>query len=169
MTSAGQSVRAFIRSVLRPEAPIVEEWPPLDVMDLLASQSFESLRSGNLERSPLKLAPDEEKFLQKIAQIILRRLGDPDFDTRTAAREAHLSRMHLNRKLQAMTGCSTHDFVLALRFRRARELLREESPSVSDVAHAVGFRSPSHFSKAFRKHFGLSPSDFIRDEASKEA
>jgi AraC-like DNA-binding protein len=102
-------------------------------------------------------------------EIVLRNLGDPDSDTRIATKEAGLSRMHLNRKLRAITGCSTRSFICALRFRKARELLRQNSPRISTVAHAVGFRSPSYFAKAFRKHFGLSPSEFDKDEASKEA
>jgi transcriptional regulator GlxA family with amidase domain len=147
----------------------MEPGPPFDIADFLASQSFQAFTSESRQPGRKKLTRHEEKFLQKMIEVVLRHLRDPDFDTRVATKEAGLSRMHLNRKLRAIAGCSTHEFILALRFRRARELLREDSPSISDVAHAVGFRSPSHFAKAFRKHFGLSPSEFIKDEASKEA
>jgi transcriptional regulator GlxA family with amidase domain len=115
-------------------------------------------------RSSGKLTPQEEQFLQRMTRIVMRHVSDPDFDTRVATKEAGLSRMHVNRRLRATTGCSTHNFICALRFRRARELLRESSLSVCDVARAVGFRSASHFAKVFRKRFGLSPSEFVKEE-----
>jgi len=167
MSSAGHSVRGFIRFFLHPEAPIARLEPPFDIMDFLASPSFQPFRSKGWQRSQQRLTRQEDKFLQKMIGIVLRHLGDPDFDTRVATKEAGLSRMHLNRKLQAIAGCSTRNFICALRFRKARELLRQNAPNISTVAHSVGFRSPSHFAKAFRKRFDLSPSEFTKEETSK--
>ena len=167
MSSATHSVRGFIRFLLHPEAPIAEPGPPFDIVDFLASPSFQPFQSKDRQRGKQSLTRYEERFLQKMTEIVLRHLGDPDFDTSDATKEVGLSRMHLNRKLQALTGCSTRNFICALRFKKARELLRQNSPNISAVAHAVGFKSPSHFAKAFRRHFGLSPSEFMKDEASK--
>jgi AraC-like DNA-binding protein len=168
MSSASHSVRGFIRFFLHPEAPIVELGPPFDIVDFLASPTFQPFQSKGQFRSRQRLTRREEKLLQKMTEVVLRHLSDPDFDTSAATREVGLSRMHLNRKLQAITGCSTRNFICALRFRKARVLLRQNSPRISNVAHAVGFRSPSHFSKAFRKHFGRSPTEFIKDETYKD-
>jgi len=164
MSSTSQSIRAFIRFFLRSEQPVTAPGPPFNIKEALANSSFQPFRSGNPERSPGKLMPQEERFLEQMTEIVLRHLSDPEFDTRIATKEAGLSRMHVNRRLRATTGCSTHNFICALRFRRARELLRQRSLPVSDVARAVGFRSPSHFAKAFRKRFGLSPTEFVNEE-----
>jgi transcriptional regulator GlxA family with amidase domain len=164
MSTTNRSIRAFIRFFLRREQSITAPGTPFNITDALANSSFQPFRSGNPMRSSGKLTPQEEQFLQRMTRIVMRHVSDPDFDTRVATKEAGLSRMHVNRRLRATTGCSTHNFICALRFRRARELLRESSLSVCDVARAVGFRSASHFAKVFRKRFGLSPSEFVKEE-----
>jgi AraC-like DNA-binding protein len=79
--------------------------------------------------------------LRAIEEIVFAHLDDPHFDTRCAASVTGLSRMHLNRKRSAM-------------------LLRHKSERISNVARRVGFRSLSHFSKAFRTKYGVTPSQF---------
>jgi AraC-like DNA-binding protein len=72
-----------------------------------------------------------------------------------------MSRRHLNRKIQAMTNLSTSDFIRTLRLQKAARLLKSASGTVSEIAFKVGFNNLSYFSKAFRRHFGKLPSDFM--------
>jgi len=44
----------------------------------------------------------------------------------------------------------------------AKRLLRKTKQSVVEVAHDVGYASPSHFTQLFRQETGLSPSDYLR-------
>jgi AraC-like DNA-binding protein len=115
-------------------------------------------------RDPEILSGMDRDFLDLMMGVVSRHLSDADFDTITAAREMRLSRMHLNRKLRMLTGYSTREFILSVRFSRAREMLLMRFPDISEIARFVGFRSSSRFSKSFRKHFGQTPADFLRDE-----
>lgn len=101
----------------------------------------------------------DERFLKKAIEIVEQHLSDATYDTATFAYALCMSRMSLNRKLQALTGHSTHDFIRALRLHRAAQLLQQRSNNVSEVAYEVGFSSVSHFTKAFREEFGKLPSD----------
>ena len=65
-----------------------------------------------------------------------------------------LSRMHLHRKLKALTDQSAAEFVRALRLRRAAQLLAGHAGKVADVAYATGFGNLSHFARCFREEFG---------------
>ena len=56
----------------------------------------------------------------------------------------------------------------AVRLRNAAELLAHQPLTVTDVARLVGYRQPSHFVKAFRRRFGITPGAF-RDAARREA
>jgi transcriptional regulator GlxA family with amidase domain len=56
----------------------------------------------------------------------------------------------------------------AVRLRNAAELLAHQPLTVTDVARLVGYRQPSHFVKAFRRRFGMTPGAF-RDAARREA
>jgi transcriptional regulator GlxA family with amidase domain len=67
--------------------------------------------------------------------------------------------MHLNRKLQALTGQSTHEFIRTMRLEAARDLLPMPL-SVEFIAEAVGFKSSSRFAKVFKERFGARPSRY---------
>ena len=99
----------------------------------------------------------DSAFITRTMGIIARHLSDPSFSTAALSAELGYSRMHVNRRLRSITGCSTRVFIRHLRLRRARELLNETGGSVASIARLVGFRSPSHFSKAFRATWGVSP------------
>jgi AraC-like DNA-binding protein len=103
---------------------------------------------------------NDQDFL--IAQVVRTHLGDETFDTAQAAFEMSMSRMHLHRKLRALTGSTTRQFITSRRLEEARTLLGRPSLKVSDVAGRVGFRSASYFARAFARAFGVYPSEFAR-------
>lgn len=73
------------------------------------------------------------------------------------ASTAGISTRQLDRLFRAHLGTSTERFYLHLRLERAHELLRQTCLSASEIAVATGFGSASHFSRTYRKHFGVSP------------
>jgi transcriptional regulator GlxA family with amidase domain len=75
----------------------------------------------------------------------------------TIARRVGVSLRQLERFFQSQLGVGMHRHYLALRLGRARQLLRESTISILDIAIATGFTSASQFSRAFRKAFGTSP------------
>lgn len=68
-----------------------------------------------------------------------------------------LSLRQLERSFGSQTGRGLHEYYLTLRLGRSRQLLRETSFSVLEIGLATGFRSASHFSRAFRRACGFSP------------
>jgi transcriptional regulator GlxA family with amidase domain len=70
---------------------------------------------------------------------------------------AGVSLRQLERSFQNDLGRGMHEHYLALRLGRSRQLLRETSLSVLEVALAAGFASASQFSRAFRRNFGFTP------------
>ena len=67
---------------------------------------------------------------------------------------------YLNRLMVAYTGLSLHKYLTRTRIDRAIDLLSTTTMSVGEVGTEVGFPDPSHFSKAFEKTTGYSPSAF---------
>ena len=106
------------------------------------------------------LSSIDELFLKRVVGTIEKHLSEPGYETATLAYEVCMSRMNLNRKLHALTGHSTHDFIRTLRLYRAAQLLRQHTDNISQIAYGVGFSSVSHFAKAFHEQFGKAPSDF---------
>ncbi|SJL83810.1 GlxA family transcriptional regulator [Vibrio palustris] len=68
-----------------------------------------------------------------------------------------LSRRQLERLFQKYLHCSPSKYYLKLRLYRARQLLRQTSMSIIEIATACGFVSSPHFSKCYRIHIGISP------------
>ena len=109
------------------------------------------------------IPPREGEFLKRMQTIAEQHLADPCFTTADAAACLAMSRMHLNRKLRTITGKSTHQFIQAMRLESARTALLAQQLPVKVIALRVGFRSTSHFTKAFRVKFGVSPLQYRKN------
>jgi LacI family transcriptional regulator len=75
-------------------------------------------------------------------------------------REVNVSRSWLERKFQLDVGRSPGQEIRRQRLERARELLRSTSMPLAAIADACGFDYLSHFSTAFRRHYGQTPSQY---------
>jgi len=73
------------------------------------------------------------------------------------ARKSGLSRRQIERLFQRHVNCVPKRYYLELRLKRARELLVQTSMPVMAISTACGFKSPPHFSKCYRSHFGRPP------------
>jgi AraC-like DNA-binding protein len=73
------------------------------------------------------------------------------------ARAACLSPFHFHRSFRAFFDETPHQFVIRLRLDRAADRLRRTNARVTEIALAVGFESPAHFSRAFKTRFSCSP------------
>jgi len=106
----------------------------------------------------------DEQFLKRLMDVFENHVTDSDFNTEDFAREVGMSRSNLYLKVQALTNQSVNEFIRSLRLKRAAQLLRKNTGSVSEIAYEVGFNSVSHFSKVFSKQFGTSPGKFTKPD-----
>ncbi len=100
--------------------------------------------------------------MQRVAARIETELDGPLSLTALAA-TAHLSPHHFARLFRALTGDSVMGYVRARRLARAVELLACDKSSILDVALACGFGSNEALTRAFRRHFGLTPGAYRRN------
>jgi AraC-like DNA-binding protein len=75
-----------------------------------------------------------------------------------AAAQAHLSPNYFSERFRQFTGVSFQAYLQNRRLRFARSLLASTDLAVTEVCHAAGFNSPSHFGRAYRRRFGEAPS-----------
>jgi AraC-like DNA-binding protein len=78
------------------------------------------------------------------------------------ARSVHTSPYHLCRLFRRETGIAVHQYQNRLRLRAAVDRMRDSRLELTPLALDVGYFDLSHFSNAFRREFGVSPSDFRR-------
>jgi ligand-binding sensor domain-containing protein/signal transduction histidine kinase/DNA-binding response OmpR family regulator len=112
---------------------------------------------GTLAEDPLN-----KVFLEKLVQLIENRLSDSTLNAQILCEEMGMSRSALYQKLKMLTGESVNDFIKVVRLRRSLKLLKKRHLNISEIAYETGFNTPSYFTVSFRKHFGFSPSEFLK-------
>lgn len=105
----------------------------------------------------------DEEFISRMKRIIVDNIQNESFSVDELARHMSMSRSALFAKIKGMSGMSPLDYIKIERLKRAAELLIEEKYSLSDIAFMVGYSTPSYFSKAFQKQFGVLPKDFKKE------
>lgn len=98
-------------------------------------------------------------------RVVLARLHD-DLGMAPTQQElaslAGLSPYHFARSFRATTGLAPHQYLLAARLQRAKELLRQPGLTMAEIAAQVGFADQSHFAHAFKRALGMTPSAYRR-------
>jgi AraC-like DNA-binding protein len=103
----------------------------------------------------------DEIFLGNVKTIVEDFLDDETFGVENLSRAVGMSRSQLHRKLKAMTNQSPNQIIRTMRLVRAKELLEKKAGNASEIAFMVGFNSLAYFSKCYKDHFGVSPSEVI--------
>ena len=107
---------------------------------------------------------NDELLMERIMKSVNKNLGNSNFNVDMLMQDVGISRAQLHRKMKEMTGLSTSEFIRNIRLEQAARLLREQKINITQVAYTVGFSNLAHFSTIFRKHFGVSPSEYIEHE-----
>ncbi len=115
---------------------------------------------ATLHAAPVAVASADAVFLERVREAVEAHLGEATFGVEALADAVAMSRVHLFRRLRELCGEPPSALLLRMRLERAAALLAARSGSVSEVAYGVGFRSVSHFSKAFRARYGTTPSAY---------
>ena len=111
------------------------------------------------QRVPLKhMLGSNQPKLQEIVALMEANLEEP-IDLDELACFVDISRRQLERLFQKYLNCSPSRYYLKLRLIRARQLLKQTSMSIIEVASVCGFVSTPHFSKCYREFFGIPPRD----------
>ena len=99
-------------------------------------------------------------FLQAFADVVRSKYQDSETSPDSLASALMVSKPTMNRKIKALTGKTPMEWVMEYRLNKALQLLQDhyDEKNISEVAYEVGFTDPSYFSKKFKDHFGLLPS-----------
>ncbi|MFC0549787.1 helix-turn-helix domain-containing protein [Planotetraspora thailandica] len=102
-----------------------------------------------------------ESALRRVTAYMHEHLHE-DVSLDDLAAQANISKYYFLRTFAKTTGFTPHRYLVQLRMSRAADLLRDTVHPVLDIAMACGYHSPTQFTAAFRRRFGLSPTEFRR-------
>ena len=126
-------------------------------------------RTDGLEEQmeEIRLKSPDEKLLDKIMECVRKNLTNSDLNIDMISDEVGISRVHLHRKMKELTGQTPHDFIRSIRLKKAAQLLTERGMNVTEVMYACGFANSASFSTIFRKYYGMSPRDYMREHQDR--
>lgn len=117
------------------------------------------VRCGRKLPEPKRPSPLSGERLQRVVVYISEHLADTLTLAELAA-VAHMSEFHFARVFKLATGAAPHQYLIARRVDRAKQLIGEGRMPLAQVASAVGFSSQSHLSRHFKTHAGCSPAQY---------
>lgn len=108
--------------------------------------------------APDLLRPEETERMRKIRDLLHSCPAD-SYSLAGLARTFGTNEASLKKNFKTVYGTTIFKYLTARRMELARELLQADQLKIAAVAHEVGYKYASHFTTAFRKHFGVLPKE----------
>lgn len=109
---------------------------------------------------PEILSPQDSAFLKELYDLMEAELANCELDVNEISRQMLMSRTKFYYKVKGLTGEPPSVFFKTYKLNRAAELIREHKYTLSEISDMTGFSSLSHFSRSFKKQFGVAPTAF---------
>lgn len=129
---------------------------------ILFDKYFNGISESNINENTTSL---DKEFIVKVLDYIHENISDSSLNVENLAEELFLSRNKLYLKIKALTGSSANEFLRTIRLEKAKQLIETTDFTISEICYQVGFSSPSYFTKCFRVHFKILPTE-IRNTPS---
>ena len=101
----------------------------------------------------------EKEYVRKAVDLLINAKGG-HVKVADVAAVIGISRSYLTSIFKREMKVSPQEFLVSFRMERAGDLLRSTSSQIGEIAQELGYSDPMIFSKAFHKHFGMSPSRY---------
>lgn len=119
-------------------------------------------KTVEINPSEIQITSMDEKLIKKAVALVEKNIGEADFSVEDMSKALGMSRVHLYKKMTAITGKSPSEFIRIIRLKRGMQLLDKSQMQIAEVAYEVGFNSPRLFSKYFRAEYGMLPTAYVK-------
>lgn len=124
---------------------------------------MEMISNPSVQRS----ASQDERFLQKVMQLIEDNLDDSTLSVGRLCELGGFNDKQLYRKVKQFTGMSAVEYIRSIRLKKAALLLQTGNFTVSEVMYSVGFSNASYFTRAFAAMYKMTPSEYMKSSKEK--
>ena len=104
----------------------------------------------------------DREFMEKLEKAVADNLASGTVNVDYLTDRMYMSRATLYRKVKALTGMSTNEYIRHVRMQKARDMMLDGAYTISEISDKVGCSSPTYFRESFKAHFGISPSEYLR-------
>jgi AraC-like DNA-binding protein len=150
---------SYIPKPFHPDHLFVRIEKLIERMEMIR-RKFQNFAEIELTQLSTGISERDDTFFSKITQCIQNHLSEPEFNADTIGEEVGMSKASLYRKVKTITGLTPHGLIKQYRLKKAADLLKTSTMSVSEVIYETGFNSRSYFYKSFNEMFHCHPKDF---------
>ncbi len=105
----------------------------------------------------------DREFITNVTETVKKNLSN-EFNVDSLCASFHMSRSSFYNKIKALTNQSPSEFVRQVRMNEAATLLRSKRHTVAEVSDIMGYSDPKYFTDIFKKHYGMTPSAYMKQE-----
>ncbi|HSF52221.1 MAG TPA: ATP-binding protein, partial [Algoriphagus sp.] len=113
-----------------------------------------------INASEVEVVSMDDQLIQRAVALVEQHMEDEELSVEFLSKELGMSRVHLYKKLQSLTGKSPIEFIRLIRMQRAAQLLIKSQLNVAEVAYQVGYNNAKYFAKHFKAEFEILPSEY---------
>lgn len=107
----------------------------------------------------------DQQFLEKLNRLIDENIVKTDLDMAFLTDKMAMSHSTFYRKVKALTGMTAVVYIRTAKLHHSMQLLKTGEYNVTEVAYMTGFNNLSHFRESFKKEFGVTPSQVLKDKS----
>lgn len=120
--------------------------------------------SDKIISPPATISPRDQEFMATTISIIEKNIDNSDFIVEDLAQELGMSRTVFFKKIKNLTGMAPIEFIKDIIIQHAAQLLATSDHSVKEITYMLGYSDPKYFSKCFKKKYGVSPSEYKKEQ-----
>ena len=149
-----------------------------NVANLLANRALLRSKYANLDLDDEEHDEDcincsqdiDWKFIANVKKNVEDNIDNPALTVDVLCSLMGMSRTSFYNKLRALTDQAPGDYIRLIRLKRAVQLLKEDTHSITEIAEMTGFSDAKYFREVFKKHYNVSPSQYGKEKkaVSKE-
>ena len=142
-------VKSIIQNIVENRHLLQERLLQVDIV-----HNLKEIKTANVEM--------DTKFLNDMKNLIRQHINNPKFNVDELCSKMGMSRTNLYNKVKLLTHQSLSDIIREIRLQRAAELLLSNEHNIMEVSDMIGFSETKYFREVFKKHYGMTPSDYIK-------
>lgn len=120
----------------------------------------ESINEEETEDTSSEMSLQDRKFMEQLMEIMEKNMDNGDLVVDDLVRDLAVSRSVFFKKLKTLTGMAPIEFIKEMRVKRAAQLIETGDYNMTQIAYMVGINDPRYFSKCFKQHYGMTPTEY---------